>query len=341
MVSDVFEMPEITELKQAVAPVLPEDTIAEAGRKILLVDFIRMLENEAGSRTGEDIEHVHHMRVATRRMRSAFRLFDEYYKAKPIRPFTQQLKRLANHLGAVRDLDVMIDDLQKQQALQPKPPTSDTIADDAPQDALQIIIARLDRKRQKARRKLNEFLDSESYQGFVGVFATFLTQPGIGVKSVTKDSSTITPHQVRHVLPTMLHEHLAAVRAYNDAVMADEGAADVTMLHALRIEFKRLRYAMSFFEDVLGTSGADFINQVRTIQDHLGRINDLAVAQPQLGALAESLEEEDLDSTPVRDYLARLADEQSGLMAGFPAVWGRFNARTVQGKLSNALLALK
>src|SRR5690606_32472207 len=45
----------ITALKDQQQTVLPEDPITEAGRKVLLDQFTRMLEREAGSRTGENI----------------------------------------------------------------------------------------------------------------------------------------------------------------------------------------------------------------------------------------------------------------------------------------------
>ena len=62
------------ELRETVG-MLPSDSMAEAGRKALHFNFERMLLHEPVARLGADIEGVHDMRVATRRMRSAFRLF--------------------------------------------------------------------------------------------------------------------------------------------------------------------------------------------------------------------------------------------------------------------------
>lgn len=59
--------------------VLPDDPMSEAGRKVLRFHFGRMLEHEPGTRLGDDIEELHDMRVATRRMRSAFRVFTSYF----------------------------------------------------------------------------------------------------------------------------------------------------------------------------------------------------------------------------------------------------------------------
>ena len=49
------------------------------------------------------------MRVATRRMRAAFQVFDPYYKDKAIKPHIKGLRRTGQALGAVRDLDVLLE----------------------------------------------------------------------------------------------------------------------------------------------------------------------------------------------------------------------------------------
>ena len=86
--------------------------MAEAGRKLLAAQLDRMLRHEAGSRTGENIESVHQMRVAIRRMRSLFMLIGATYKPKTVNKFSRGLRRIARALGNIRDLDVLIHDLK-------------------------------------------------------------------------------------------------------------------------------------------------------------------------------------------------------------------------------------
>lgn len=315
----------IAGLRAHLTPVEPEDTMAEAGRKVLLKDFVIMLSHESGSRTGEDIEHVHDMRVATRRMRSAFRLLEPYYKSKPVLPHLKQLKTLAGYLGAVRDLDVMIDNLEKY---------GETL-DEAGQDSIGQINKALDKRRRKSRKKLVSYLDSSAYTRFVDQFAAFLTRPGKGSRSISNNGAV--PHQVRHVLPALIHDHLATVRAY-DTVLAD---APAETLHALRIEFKRLRYAISYFIDVLGTSGGGFITDLKAIQDHLGELNDAYVAAEAMRALIDDGRLNKTQKALVNDYIEHLTARETELVDTFGPVWARFNTRTVQSKLSNALLTLR
>jgi CHAD domain-containing protein len=310
-------------LESQIETVLPQDTMAEAGRKALLNELVKMLKHEAGSRTGEDIEDVHIMRVTTRRMRSLLRLLQAYLKGKQIRNFSQDLRGLARALGHVRDLDVLIEDLTRYQGT----------LDDQEQTAIGISIAALDHSRNAARQELIELLDSKRYRRFIRDFSDYLIQDDLKVQM--PDGNGVKPYQVRHVLPTLIYEHLAAVRAY-DTALPD---ADLETLHALRIEFKRLRYAVSLFEDVLGDTIKDFITEIKTIQDHLGRLNDISTARLRLNDVFQHVEEDSVAA--LNQYVASLEAEEPELHTRFPAIWERFNSRKAQQKLATAVLALR
>lgn len=312
-------------LEPQIQPIKPDDTMAEAGRKALLPDLVKMIKHEAGSRTGEDIEDVHDMRVSIRRMRSTLRLLNEYYKPKAIDPYNQHLRRVARALGTVRDLDVMIDNLTGFAA---------TLPDDR-KAALQPVIAKLDGERNAARKDLNKLFDKKSYQRFVEDFGKFLTTEKAGARSLDGD---LAPVQVRHLLPTIVYDHLGHVRAY-DSVIAD---ADATTLHALRIEFKRLRYAVTLFSDILGSTIKNFIEELKAIQDHLGQLNDISTAEARLTELIDSLEPD--EAAPaievLRDYITHLQSKETALRTAMPEIWTRFNSKTVQKHLASAIAAL-
>ena len=58
-----------------------------------------MKSHEQGSRSGEDIESVHQMRVAIRRMRSLFNLIGAHYRRKTVAEFERGLREIARALG--------------------------------------------------------------------------------------------------------------------------------------------------------------------------------------------------------------------------------------------------
>lgn len=336
----------VAELESLIQPLQPTDQMSEAGRKIVLRDFVEMLRREAGSILGEDSEEVHKMRVATRRMRSASRLFEPYYRGKVIRPLTDGLRRTARTLGAVRDLDVLLEDLARIRAASGAPGATEPADDDgesAADDGLQAIQDHINAKRDKARAKLIKYFQSKAYAAFVASMYDFLTVEGAGALAV--DAASHDPYQVRHIVPPILQELLAVVRAYDTVIPTAKPAPDaepqslpeIAVLHQLRIEFKRLRYALSFFGDVLGSPGAAFIDEIKTMQDYLGRLTDLHVFADHL----DDYIADGLSAESVQAYAESLAAERAELEAGFPAVWQQFMRRGVQSKFQDALLALR
>jgi CHAD domain-containing protein len=309
-------------LEGQVQPVAPQDSMAEAGRKVLLGELVTMLKHEAGSRTGENIEDVHDMRVAIRQMRSTLRLLKPYFKSKTIQAFSHDLRRIGGALGDVRDLDVLLEDLKQYQ----------TTLDAERQASVQEMIDFLDKRRAAAREELNDLLDSKFYRRFVKDFSKFLMKAD--EKAKDHQDSGVAPYQVRHILPMLIHERLAAARAYETVIPTD----DPKTMHRLRIEFKRLRYAISLFEGLLGSSINDFIEEIKRIQDELGRLNDIHTARARLDTWLDDAD--DNFSGVLAGYLGYLETEEPKLKAEFPAAWKRFNSRKVQQKLSNALLNL-
>ncbi len=99
--------------------VLAEDHLAEAGRKVLRFHLARMITREAGTREGKDAEELHAMRVATRRQRAAWRVFGEAFDPKRTARHRRRLRLVAADLGAVRDLDVLIEAIEAYQERQP------------------------------------------------------------------------------------------------------------------------------------------------------------------------------------------------------------------------------
>ena len=312
----------LDELRNLVAPILSEDAMSEAARKALLKDLIKMREHEKGSRSGDDIEDVHQMRVATRRMRSIFQLLGEYFKARPVEQYQLGLRKVARALGEVRDLDVMIDNLTRfQETLSPED-----------QAALSKPITILSDRRAAERKKLVSALDKKDYAHFVADFTQFVSTAGAGARALSKTDGA--PTEVRHILPVTIYEHLASVRAY-DRALKD---ADDETLHLLRIEFKRLRYLLSIFEEVLGKAGKDFGEELKLLSDHLGSLQDAVVAQTRLRDLLPKLD--DGEKAVLELYMGTLANEYTGLRASFPDAWKRFNTRAVQRQLGSAISGL-
>jgi CHAD domain-containing protein len=244
-----------------------DDTLAEAGRKVLRLHLARMLAAEEGTRLGEDIEALHKMRVATRRMRSAWRVFDGAYRPKVQRRYVRELRTVASALGIVRDLDVQLEALDAWAAT---PTTRRGAVETGSADALRPFREELVARREDARRDLIDLLDSRRYQDFVNDYLELTETPGAAERPTPPGS----PVQVRHTAGGRIwsaYEHLRA----HEAVL---GWADIPALHAVRIDAKRLRYTLESFSEVLPAATSELIARVTALQDHLGQLNDADIA---------------------------------------------------------------
>jgi len=240
--------------------VLADDTVAEAGRKVLRFHLARMIAREPGTRLGRDPEELHGMRVATRRMRAAWRVFGDGFRADRTKRFRRRLRTVAGRLGAVRDRDVLIEALETYQAALP----------DREAAAIQPLIEAWRSQRDEARELLLHELDSDAYRRWLDDYREFTLHDGLAVTP----SSPTSPHRVRDVFPARIWQAYGQVRAYEPVLRW----ADVATLHELRIAAKRLRYTLEFVRETLGPETAPLVARIVALQDHLGLLNDADVA---------------------------------------------------------------
>ncbi len=312
--------------------------MAEAARRTLAVHFGRMLDHEAGTRLGEDPEELHDMRVATRRMRAAQRLFARHLDRKVMRPFRQGLRRTGRTLGAVRDLDVFHEKTLRYLSALPGDRRGE----------VQPLLEYLGQTRAAAREELLAYLDSDQYCVFCGRFAEFLSTPGAGAASAVGRNGQPIAHEVRHVVPAELHRHYGEVLAFDAPLAVPD--PPLRSYHLLRITAKGLRYTLEFFAEVLGNDARRLIQDVKALQDHLGNLQDAVVASTLLSDFLKrgrwGKDGRGVGVTRSRvapgvaAYLAARQLELQSLLDAFPPVWDRVRGRDFGERLGALSAAL-
>ena len=258
--------------------VTADDHIAEAGRKVMRFHLARMLDYEAGTRSGLDPEDVHKMRVATRRQRAAWRVFGESFRRGRTKRYRKGLREIAGRLGPVRDLDVQLEAADAYRADLPV----------AEQRALEPLMNAWRSHREDARVLLLRELDADGFRRWVDEYRDFVRTEGAQVLAV----GPVQPHRVRDTAPSRIWAAYEAVRGYEPVLRW----ADVETLHELRIAGKWLRYTLEFVREALGPGSAPLIARVTAMQDHLGLLNDA-----------------DVTASMARTFLVEHAGELSGL----------------------------
>jgi CHAD domain-containing protein len=90
-----------------------DDPYAVAAARIVAVRSREVADHAAGVLDVSDIERVHDMRVATRRLRAALEVFEPCFPHKRFRAALREVKELADALGERRDRDVTIAGLEE------------------------------------------------------------------------------------------------------------------------------------------------------------------------------------------------------------------------------------
>ncbi len=283
-------------------------TAAEAAFAMMRRQLGALLANEPGTRLGEDVEALHDMRVATRRLRAVMGAFRPYLPARA-ESYRRRFGRVAAALGEVRDLDVQMGRLAKWQAGSAQ----------AEEDPLQAVATILAERRRAARRRMLAVLNSRRYASLTERFTAFLERG---------PAPSFAPGRpaVLAAAPRLLERRYRRLRRRGDAIRRGSPPADY---HALRIDAKKLRYALEFVGPFYGRPALAFSERVTALQDVLGLHQDAFVARANLEELASThsrkLSPAALMAMGAMDERYRVEAEQ--LRAEFPSVY-----RPLRGK---------
>jgi CHAD domain-containing protein len=305
--------------------IVADDSLPEAARKVLRFHFARMQNREAGTRDGDDTEDLHAMRVAVRRMRAAWRVFDDAFKSSRTKRLRRRLESLSDKLGSVRDLDVLTQGLEAYRlGLDPEQ-----------QPGLDPLLSLWARQRSSARKQLIEELDSGGYSAFVHEMEEFLAAGSNAAASVP--TPTI-PHRVRDTAPSQIWASYETVRAYELVLPW----ADIETIHELRIATKWLRYTLEFFGETLGPDGPRLLGRVAALQDFLGDLHDADVAaklaRDVLVARAGELSRTETEA--IGAYLHSRERELARRRRSLGPVWRAVNGAPFRRALGRAAAAL-
>jgi triphosphatase len=138
----------------------------EVAFAILRRHFAAMVAHEPGVRLGEDPEELHDMRVATRRLRAALKLYSDALPKRAER-YERDLRWAAVALGEVRDLDVHLQRLSEESSRNG--------------EVLEEVDTLLGERRVEARRRMLKALDSNRYERLVASFSGTLRR-GAGAR---------------------------------------------------------------------------------------------------------------------------------------------------------------
>ena len=245
----------------------PSPTIGDVAYAVMRRNLSAMLAHEAGTRLGEDPEELHDMRVATRRLRAALDLFAEFL---PVRagPGATGLGWVADHLGAVRDLDVQLERVARVdgRALRGRPRGTGGVGGHSRA-----------RARPRRARSLLDALESTRYERLVTSFATLLRQgPSRRVPASRSPAVTVVPDLIRGQAPCRRQSGQARPPQWRWPTTSTASGSDASAFATPWSSFRRSTRARP----------APFVKRVVRLQDNLGLMQDARVAVARLHDIA-------------------------------------------------------
>jgi len=228
--------------------------------------------NHHGLLTGDDVEYVHQMRVAMRRLRSACGLFARIAPAIRDAALTAEIRWFAAELGAARDWDVFVTETL--------PPILTSAADDQPlarlgEQALAVAAAN--------RRRARQAADSLRYQQLLLRLGAWLNRAAWRAPAEKGQLKMLDGPILKTSARLLAKRHRQLRERGKD--LAALGAAE---RHALRIAAKKLRYAAEFLSHLYpGAQTQAYLKALAGLQDILGVLNDHVVTRRLLGELEQ------------------------------------------------------
>nr|WSY54956.1 CYTH and CHAD domain-containing protein [Streptomyces sp. NBC_00886] len=215
-------------------------------------------------------DSVHRMRVATRRLRSAFRSYGKVLDRQVTDPIGEELKWLAGELGVDRDHEVMTERLT-------------TVLGELPRTLISgPIRTRLrtwaNARRGGSRRRLIGVLDSKRYLALLDTLDAVVADPPL-LKDAAGKPEKVIAKAVRKDF-----DKVAAL--VEEAIDTPPGTDCDLALHEARKKAKRTRYAAEAATPALGTPARDLAKSMKSLTSRLGEHQDSVMVRQVLRELS-------------------------------------------------------
>lgn len=231
-----------------------DQPVEDAARRVLELRLRRVWEllPAAAYEAEQDVEHVHQLRVASRRAHAALLAFDAYLPRRRGRKLDKQLRRVRRAAGDARDFDVQLARLK-------------SLADSGDASAAELL-PRIAKRRAKAQPRIARMHRKLEAQRFPDQVTEMLGRVRAPAEAGEERLGAFAANSIRRAT-----ERFFAAEAF----AADGYAA----LHRFRIRAKSLRYTLEIFASLWPDSvREDIYPVVEEAQELLGEIVDRHVA---------------------------------------------------------------
>ena len=253
---------------------LPRDAITrDAFRAIGIACLGQIIGNEPAV-LRDDPEGVHQMRVGLRRLRAGMSLFSDLLRDPQTAAIKSELKWLAAELGPARELEVLVNrviaPIKKQRV---------------PWKGVPSLGQQITKKRKAAVTRAKNTVNSARFRALTLELAAWLQagQWTMPQDDLVRDRGQLT---ITIFAAEQLMRRWRKLRKKRQPL----AQLDAPSRHKLRIQAKKLRYAVEFFASLFASRRQikrrrSLLKALEQLQDSLGELNDIAVDEQRLTAM--------------------------------------------------------
>lgn len=299
-------------------PALSADDDARVTARRVLASHLAAFEREAPAARGGDVEAVHQLRVATRRLRAMLQLFTPMLPASTVGAVSERLAELGRGIGAVRDLDVLALAVAAR---------GRRLGDEA-RAALGPLEHAIHERRFVALADLGRLLDGVQCRRLFARLAHLASSRPAARSAVRLGD--VAADLVRPLLR-------AAQRAGHDL----DAETPAVALHRLRVRVKRLRYSSEALATLVGDDMRPVIRRLVRLQDLLGEHQDAVTQAAWLRAYAGAAQLPPATVLAMGALVDRLDRRAVKLRGRVTRAWRRASGHRVQRVLIGSLRAMR
>ncbi len=257
--------PSVPKIAKSRLPALDRNTGAHTAFRMIAWECLDHLQrNQPMVLHGDNVEGVHQMRVALRRLRSAIAVFHQIVSKERCIGILNELRWITEILGAARDLDVFI--------TQTLPPMLTSLPH---QPGLLHLNEKALASKAQAYAEARAAIHSQRYQRMILTLGSWLENEHWR-QDTSRDPGVI------NLANSVLEKRFKALRRHGQRLVQMHPEER----HATRIAAKKLRYAAEFFAGIYPSNRTRrFIQSLVQLQDVLGALNDIDVTEHLLQRL--------------------------------------------------------
>lgn len=292
-------------------------------REVVVRVHLELLEdierNLPGVLADWDSEFLHDMRVAVRRTRSGLNLAKKVLPDDVTERFSTVFRFLGSVTGPTRDLDVYL--LRRKAYVKRLVPPL--------QAGLSLFFADLEDRRRAEHERMVEILGAAAIGKELDAWRRILQNSD--AESASRADQPAVDRAGR-----IISRHLRQVLSRGRTMHAETADAEV---HRLRIQCKKLRYAIEFFRGLYPEQEVRFLlRHLKKLQDVLGDFNDLTVQQEMLRDTLRQLSGGDPghleQAASLGALMQSLAEEQQELRSHCIEAFSQFDDNAVTGRFA-------